>query len=229
MADFKTLNVNNGTWDVKDETARNDIGTINNTIDNTITPSLATLNNNKASHTDLTNAIEALDYADSVESGKYVSAVNETDGVISVTKDSLPTKLSDFTDDVVAGNYQPICSSTSVSTASYELTANASTMACEIPVLKGFNIIRVGISVPNDVSDTDFTAIFSLTSGSSSVATGTAQHQYIGGPIGTNRTVLDFVYSGVFPNDATFYCNVMHNNANNISVFSFARVLNIPM
>lgn len=369
MADFKTLNVNNGTWDVKDETARNDISTINNTIDNTITPSLATLNSNKASHTDLSNAINALDYADAAESGKYVSEVSETDGVISVTRASLPTKLSDFTDDVVAGNYlpltggtvdgdielansgqyfisptgfivdfsgnnathygktfihsstygtdsmniewpqlnanetvtvsfppttgtvaltsdittdiaaaiaaldysdtavtgqyvsevsetdgvisvtraslptklsdftddvvagnyQPICSTSSAATTSYELAANAVTMACEMSVLKGFNIIRVGVMVPNDVSDTDFTAIFSPTSGSSTIATGTTQHQYIGNPIGSYKTVLDFVYTGVFNSDMTFYCNIMHNNASNISVATFARIVNIPM
>lgn len=48
-------------------------------------------------------AIDSLDVSDSAESGKYVSAVSETDGKISVTRENLPSvpdELSDLTGDV---------------------------------------------------------------------------------------------------------------------------------
>lgn len=38
----------------------------------------------------ITGAINSLDYSDTAEEGKYVSAVSETDGVITVTRASLP-------------------------------------------------------------------------------------------------------------------------------------------
>lgn len=38
----------------------------------------------------ITEAINSLDYSDTAEEGKYVSAVSETDGVITVTRASLP-------------------------------------------------------------------------------------------------------------------------------------------
>lgn len=43
-----------------------------------------------ATSTDITNAINALDVTDTVVTGKYVSAVSETDGKISVTRANLP-------------------------------------------------------------------------------------------------------------------------------------------
>lgn len=38
----------------------------------------------------ITEAINSLDYSDTAEEGKYVSSVSETDGVITVTRESLP-------------------------------------------------------------------------------------------------------------------------------------------
>ena len=46
--------------------------------------------------TAITNAINALDVTDAAEANKYVSAVSETDGKISVTRTSLPT-IATFT------------------------------------------------------------------------------------------------------------------------------------
>lgn len=47
--------------------------------------------NGKATSSDITNAIAALDVSDTAQSGKYVSAVSEVDGKITVTRADLPT------------------------------------------------------------------------------------------------------------------------------------------
>lgn len=47
-----------------------------------------------ATSTDITNAINALDKTDSAQSGQYVSAVSQTDGVITVTRATLPTGVT---------------------------------------------------------------------------------------------------------------------------------------
>lgn len=54
-------------------------------------------------------AIDALDVTDSAQSGKYVSAVSETDGKISVTRASLPT-IPTVVDTVANGNMNAVTS-----------------------------------------------------------------------------------------------------------------------
>lgn len=55
-----------------------------------------TINSTAATSTDITNAINALDVSDSAVSGKYVSAVSETNGKITVTRANLPTGLPSY-------------------------------------------------------------------------------------------------------------------------------------
>ena len=58
--------------------------------------------NGKATTTDITNAINALDVSSVGGSGKYISAISETDGKISATATDMPTipdSLSDLDDD----------------------------------------------------------------------------------------------------------------------------------
>lgn len=62
-----------------------------------------------ATSTDITNAINALDVTDSAQSGKYVSAVSETDGKISVTRANLPT-IPTVVDTVANGNMNAVTS-----------------------------------------------------------------------------------------------------------------------
>lgn len=129
--------------------------------------------------------------------------------------------------DILRGCQKQIGSS-AVSTATYTVPAATSTNVCTLPLSKGINIIRVGVSVPNSITNTDFTMTFSTTANSDSVATGTSEHQYIGNAIGSKRTVLDFVYTGVSNSDTTLYANLIHNNAGSITVYTYARIINIP-
>ncbi len=62
-----------------------------------------------ATSTDITNAINALDVTDTAVAGKYVSAVSETDGKISVTRASLPT-IPTVVDTVANGNMNAVTS-----------------------------------------------------------------------------------------------------------------------
>ena len=60
------------------------------TIDTTVTASSSNLITSGAVSTAITNVINALDVTDTAVSGQYVSAVSETNGVITVTRANLP-------------------------------------------------------------------------------------------------------------------------------------------
>lgn len=72
------------------------------------------------------DAINGLDVTDTEETGKYVSAVSETDGKITVTRADLPTSLpaSDVTDDYSATGTVPVSGKAVASAISGKLDAN---------------------------------------------------------------------------------------------------------
>jgi len=100
----------------------------------------AIANEATARNTAITNAINALDVTDTAVAGKYVSAVSETNGKISVTRADIPNTVN---------NAHSINGSVTCSTAK--------TVAAKTVTLPGFSLVKgakliVNVTIDNDVA-----------------------------------------------------------------------------
>ena len=95
--------------------------------------------NGKATSSDITNAIAALDVSDTAQSGKYVSAVSEVDGKITVTRADLPTAdVYSITKDTASSDYAAV----------YHLTKGGTNTGVDINIPKDM-VVSSGEVVTN--------------------------------------------------------------------------------
>lgn len=77
-------------WDAAENNAKGYADGLNTAMDERVDALEAAIGENGSVATQIKTAIEALDYTDTAVDGEYVSAVNEVDGKISVTRKALP-------------------------------------------------------------------------------------------------------------------------------------------
>lgn len=77
-------------WDAAEQNAKDHADDLDEAMDTRVKAVEAAIGENGSVATQIKTAIEALDYTDTAVDGEYVSAVNEVDGKISVTRKALP-------------------------------------------------------------------------------------------------------------------------------------------
>ena len=77
-------------WDASEQNAKDYADDLDDAMDTRVKAVEAAIGENGSVATQIKTAIEALDYTDVAVDGEYVSAVNEVDGKISVTRKALP-------------------------------------------------------------------------------------------------------------------------------------------
>lgn len=77
-------------WDASEKNAKDHADGLNTAMNTRVEAVEAAIGENGSVATQIKTAIEALDYTDTAVDGEYVSAVNEVDGKISVTRKALP-------------------------------------------------------------------------------------------------------------------------------------------
>ena len=78
------------TWDASEQNAKDYADGLDEAMDTRVKAVEAAIGENGSVATQIKTAIEALDFTDTAVDGEYVSAVNEVDGKISVTRKALP-------------------------------------------------------------------------------------------------------------------------------------------